>query len=41
MIERTLKETGGVIKETAKRLGMTPRQVSYRIKKYRIGKVNG
>ncbi len=41
LIEKTLEETGGVIKETARRLGMTPRQVSYRIKKYRIGKVHG
>jgi len=36
LIERTLKETGYVIKETARRLGMTPRQISYRIRKYGI-----
>ncbi len=36
LIERALEESGFVIKEAAKRLGMTPRQVSYRIKKYGI-----
>jgi len=36
IIEKTLRETGYVIKETARRLGMTPRQVSYRIRKYGI-----
>ena len=36
LIEKTLQETGFVIKETARRLGMTPRQVSYRIQKYGI-----
>ncbi len=36
LIEETLKECGYVIKEAAKKLGMTPRQVSYRIKKYGI-----
>jgi Nif-specific regulatory protein len=36
LIESALRETGGVIKEAAKRLGMTPRQVSYRIQKYGI-----
>ncbi len=36
LIEKTLKETGFTIKETARRLGMTPRQISYRIKKYGI-----
>ncbi len=36
LIEKTLRETGYVIKETARRLGMTPRQVSYRIRKYGI-----
>ncbi len=36
MIEKALRETGYVIKEAARRLGMTPRQVSYRIRKYGI-----
>ena len=36
LIEEALEESGFVIKEAAKRLGMTPRQVSYRIKKYGI-----
>ncbi len=36
LIEKALEESGFVIKEAAKRLGMTPRQVSYRIKKYGI-----
>jgi Nif-specific regulatory protein len=36
LIEEALSETNYVIKEAAKRLGMTPRQVSYRIKKYGI-----
>jgi len=36
LIERALEESGFVIKEAAKRLGMTPRQVSYRIQKYGI-----
>ncbi len=36
LIERALSETGFVIKEAAKKLGMTPRQVSYRIQKYGI-----
>ncbi len=35
-IEKALKESGYVIKKAAKILGMTPRQVSYRIKKYGI-----
>lgn len=34
--EKALEESNFVIKEAAKRLGMTPRQVSYRIQKYRI-----
>ncbi len=36
MIEEALEKTGYVIKDAAKLLGMTPRQVSYRIKKYGI-----
>ncbi len=36
MIENALEECGWVIKEAAKKLGMTPRQVSYRIQKYGI-----
>jgi Nif-specific regulatory protein len=36
MIEEALRKTGYVIKEAAKILGMTPRQVSYRMKKYGI-----
>ncbi|MDQ7037896.1 MAG: sigma 54-interacting transcriptional regulator [Aquificota bacterium] len=36
MIEEALRRTGYVIKEAAKILGMTPRQVSYRIRKYGI-----
>ena len=36
LIEKALKESGFVIKEAARRLGMTPRQVSYRIRKYGI-----
>ena len=36
LIEDALAESGFVIKEAAKRLGMTPRQVSYRIQKYGI-----
>jgi len=36
LIESALKECNYVIKEAAKRLGMSPRQVSYRIKKYGI-----
>lgn len=36
MIEEALRRTGYVIKEAAKVLGMTPRQVSYRIQKYGI-----
>ena len=36
LIEKALQESGFVIKEAAKKLGMTPRQVSYRIKKYGI-----
>ncbi|RLJ70464.1 Nif-specific regulatory protein [Hydrogenivirga caldilitoris] len=36
LIEKALEESGFVIKEAAKRLGMTPRQVSYRIQKYGI-----
>ena len=35
-IEKALAESGYVIKRAAKLLGMTPRQVSYRIKKYGI-----
>ncbi|WP_457600034.1 nif-specific transcriptional activator NifA [Hydrogenivirga sp.] len=36
LIEKALEESGFIIKEAAKRLGMTPRQVSYRIQKYGI-----
>ena len=36
LIEKALEDSGFVIKEAAKRLGMTPRQVSYRIQKYGI-----
>ena len=36
LIERALEESGWIIKEAARRLGMTPRQVSYRIRKYGI-----
>ncbi len=36
IIREALRESGWVIKEAAKRLGMTPRQVSYRIRKYAI-----
>ncbi len=36
MVEEALRRTGYIIKEAAKLLGMTPRQVSYRIKKYGI-----
>ncbi|NPA41520.1 MAG: sigma-54-dependent Fis family transcriptional regulator [Aquificae bacterium] len=36
LIEQALRESGYVIKEAAKKLGMTPRQVSYRIQKYGI-----
>ncbi len=36
LIEEALRESGYVIKEAAKKLGMTPRQVSYRIQKYGI-----
>ncbi|AAC06546.1 sigma-54-dependent Fis family transcriptional regulator [Aquifex aeolicus] len=36
LIEKALEESGFVIKEAAKKLGMTPRQVSYRIQKYGI-----
>ncbi len=36
LIEKALEESGFVIKEAAKKLGMTPRQVSYRIRKYGI-----
>ena len=36
MIEEALEKTGYVIKDAAKLLGMTPRQVSYRIRKYGI-----
>jgi len=36
MIERALEESGWIIKEAAKKLGMTPRQVGYRIQKYGI-----
>ncbi len=36
LIEQALKECNFVIKHAAKRLGMTPRQVSYRIRKYGI-----
>ncbi|WP_297887852.1 sigma 54-interacting transcriptional regulator [Sulfurihydrogenibium sp.] len=35
-IEKALKESGYVIKEAAKILGMTPRQIKYRIEKYNI-----
>jgi len=40
MLKRALEKSGFVIKEAARMLGMTPRQVSYRIKKYgiRLGK---
>ncbi len=36
LIEEALRESGFVIKEAARKLGMTPRQVSYRIKKYGV-----
>ena len=36
LIEEALEKSGYVIKKAAKILGMTPRQVSYRIKKYGI-----
>ena len=36
LIEEALEKTGYVIKDAAKLLGMTPRQVSYRIRKYGI-----
>jgi len=36
LIEKALEESDFVIKEAAKKLGMTPRQVSYRIQKYGI-----
>ncbi len=36
MIENALEDCGWIIKEAAKKLGMTPRQVSYRIQKYGI-----
>ncbi len=36
LIEEALKESNYVIKEAAKKLGMTPRQVSYRVQKYNI-----
>jgi len=36
LIEEALRRNDFVIKEAAKELGLTPRQLSYRIKKYRI-----
>ncbi|EDP73096.1 helix-turn-helix domain-containing protein [Hydrogenivirga sp. 128-5-R1-1] len=35
-IERALQQSGYVIKKAAKLLGMTPRQVRYRMEKYNI-----